>query len=190
MPRSARRHRCRCHHRVYRKPQPRVGIRRHRAPRRHRHRVGAGTGQPVGAGHRVGTRDADVVAALTSWRCQAGGRRRPSNPRDADTRSATGIRDGRGTVVLHPTRGSARTGRPHPGPAAVRRRRTTHRRRSRRTGRGRQPTANYWFAVPTPSTDTSPPKPTTRAPSTRKASTAAATWSDSTPMATWKSPAE
>ena len=80
LPRPARRHRGRRHHRVSHQPQPGGGIRRHRAPRCHRHRVGAGIGQPVGPGHRMGAGGADVVAALASWRRETGGRRRPADP--------------------------------------------------------------------------------------------------------------
>ena len=55
-----------------------------------------------------------------------------------DPGPAAGVRDGGGSAELHPARRSAGTGRPHPGAATVRRRRTAHRRQRRRAGRDRR----------------------------------------------------
>ncbi len=69
----------------------------------------------------VGTGDANVVAAVTSWRCEAGIRRRPPDPRNTDARTAAGFRHGRRAAVLHASRRPTGTGGPHPGSTAVRR---------------------------------------------------------------------
>ena len=134
LPRVARRDDGGRHHRVRHRPQPRGRLRRHRAPRRHGHRPGAGPGQTVGASLRVGAGDTEVVAAVASWRGKAGARRCPPDPHHVDPGAAAGVRDGRGATELHPPGRSARASRPHPGPTVVRGRRIARRRRRRPTG--------------------------------------------------------